>query len=307
MPIVWKTAPDITARWWAATCPPAVSEPRDRRIQALGRVDNLADVLEQVRMTVAPLAFGAGLKGKVADSLAAGVPCVCSAVAAEGYALPPPLQSLVAEDAAGLAASIIRLHERRRRVHGLPADRAGVRRPGVQRDGDRRRAAPGGRPACADTRRSAAHDRVHSQPLRSPDNGMEADARNNLGVWAAFLAVCFVVLGLMGLFASYAGQIPLERAFSRLQVLDRVAAAVQAPDAAAQLAELRPLLADRAEAVLDGPGTQESRIAGERQAALAEGVAESDAVSSRVRLMLLFVTLTSCAFGIGILAMSRRS
>ena len=133
------------------------------------------------------------------------------------------------------------------------------------------------------------------------------EQRNSLAVWAAFLAVCFVVLGLMGLFASYAGQIPLERAAYRLDLLDRVAAAAHGPDPAAQLAELRPLLADRAATVLDGAGPSDERIAAERRAALTEGVTESDAVSSRVRLMLLFVTLTSGAFGIGVLAMSRRA
>ena len=110
MPIVWQTEPGVTCTLAGSDMPAVVSEPRDVRIKAVGRVENLLELLGQVRMTVAPLAFGAGLKGKVADSLAAGVPCVCSDIAAEGYDLPAPLQSLVAADAAGLAASIVRLH-----------------------------------------------------------------------------------------------------------------------------------------------------------------------------------------------------
>ena len=131
--------------------------------------------------------------------------------------------------------------------------------------------------------------------------------RNSLAVWAAFLAMCFVVVGMMGLFASYAGQIPLERAVHRLGVLDQVAAAAAAPDAASRLDELRPLLGDRAAAVLDGAGPTAPRIEAERRSALAEGVAESDAISVRVRLLLLFVTLTAAAFGIVVLGMARRS
>ena len=110
MPLVWRDAPGVTCTVVGSDMPRTVSEPRDERIRAVGRVDNLHELLNQVRMTVAPLAFGAGLKGKVAESLAAGVPCVCSAIAAEGYELPAPLRSLVAADAAGLAASIVRLH-----------------------------------------------------------------------------------------------------------------------------------------------------------------------------------------------------
>ena len=125
--------------------------------------------------------------------------------------------------------------------------------------------------------------------------------------WAAFLAVCFLIVGLVGLFASYAGQIPLERAAYRVRVLDQVADAARGPDAEARLAELRPELADRAGAVLDGDGPLDARIATERKAALSEGVAESDAVSVRVRLMLLVVTAMSAAFGIGVMSMARKS
>ena len=131
--------------------------------------------------------------------------------------------------------------------------------------------------------------------------------RSGIAVWAAFLAVCFLVVGLVGLFASYAGQIPLERAVYRLRVLDQVAAASGEPDAAARLAALRPQLADRADAVLDGAGPIQTRIDSERKTVLAEGVAESDAVSVRVRLMLAVVTLMSAAFGIGVMSMARRS
>jgi O-antigen biosynthesis protein len=44
---------------------------------------------------LAPLRFGAGVKGKVLLSLAHGVPCVMSAIAAEGLDLPGPLRNLV--------------------------------------------------------------------------------------------------------------------------------------------------------------------------------------------------------------------
>ena len=110
MPLVWQDAPGITCTVAGSDMPDTLSEPRDERVRAVGRVENLHELLDRVRITVAPLAFGAGLKGKVAESLAAGVPCVCSTIAAEGYQLPPPLHALVAADAAGLAASIVRLH-----------------------------------------------------------------------------------------------------------------------------------------------------------------------------------------------------
>jgi len=64
-----------------------------------------------VRATVAPLRFGAGLKGKVLDSFACEVPCVMSPVAAEGFPLAGSLPDLVSDDPATLAALIVRLHQ----------------------------------------------------------------------------------------------------------------------------------------------------------------------------------------------------
>ncbi|MGU3330358.1 glycosyltransferase family 4 protein [Methylobacterium mesophilicum] len=79
-------------------------------VEAVGHVPELASVFDRVRLTVAPLAYGAGVKGKVLDSLAAGVPCVCTPAAAEGLDLPEPLARLVADTPAGLARSIVALH-----------------------------------------------------------------------------------------------------------------------------------------------------------------------------------------------------
>lgn len=55
-------------------------------IEILGRVENLEPIFTATRIAVAPLRYGAGIKGKVLASLAYGVPCVCTAVAAEGIA-----------------------------------------------------------------------------------------------------------------------------------------------------------------------------------------------------------------------------
>ena len=111
MPLVWKQAPHIRCILAGSTLPDSLRNPADPRIVPLGQFETVAGALDRVRLTVAPLAYGAGLKGKVADSLAVGVPCVCSPIAAEGFDLPPPLRAFVAGDAAGLAASIVRMHE----------------------------------------------------------------------------------------------------------------------------------------------------------------------------------------------------
>ena len=66
-----------------------------------------------MRLTVAPLRFGAGIKGKIITSLSHGVPCVASSVAAEGLPLTPDHDILVADTPAEFADAVVRLYTNR--------------------------------------------------------------------------------------------------------------------------------------------------------------------------------------------------
>jgi glycosyltransferase involved in cell wall biosynthesis len=110
MPIVWQAEPGIECLLVGSDMPEQVKALARQGVTVLGAVADLADVLGKVRLTVAPLRYGAGVKGKVLSSLAAGVPCVMSQIAAEGIDLPPVLRACIGVDAASLAACILRLH-----------------------------------------------------------------------------------------------------------------------------------------------------------------------------------------------------
>ncbi|WP_160120568.1 glycosyltransferase [Rhodovarius lipocyclicus] len=88
--------------------PPVLAESHGD-IQVAGFVPELAPALHRHRSAVAPLRYGAGIKGKVLDSLAHGLPCVMTAIAAEGLGLTGDLAWLLAEDAPGIAAKLHRL------------------------------------------------------------------------------------------------------------------------------------------------------------------------------------------------------
>jgi glycosyltransferase involved in cell wall biosynthesis len=76
-------------------------------IVARGFVSNLRDVLRTCRLTVAPLRYGAGVKGKVVASLSHGVPCVATPMAVEGTGLVAGRDILIEADAEGFAEAII--------------------------------------------------------------------------------------------------------------------------------------------------------------------------------------------------------
>jgi len=77
----------------------------------IGYLEDLAEIFDRVRLTVAPLTYGAGIKGKVIDSLSAGLPCVCTPIAAEGLDLPKTLRAYIAKSADELAALICNIHD----------------------------------------------------------------------------------------------------------------------------------------------------------------------------------------------------
>ena len=110
MPMVWREDPSIGCVLIGSDPPPAIAALAGPRVRVLGNVGDMDAALASVRLTVAPLRFGAGVKAKVLDSLAARRPCVMTPIAAEGIALPSVLRRLVASEAQGLAAQILKLH-----------------------------------------------------------------------------------------------------------------------------------------------------------------------------------------------------
>lgn len=109
MPLLRKEVPGIELLLVGSHMPAEVSTLATDDIVPLGYVPSLDSVFERVRLTIAPLRFGAGLKGKVIESMAAGIPCVMTTVAAEGIDLPAELQFLVADEPSALAERIATL------------------------------------------------------------------------------------------------------------------------------------------------------------------------------------------------------
>ncbi|MBQ0929136.1 glycosyltransferase [Ideonella alba] len=110
MPLVWQTAPDITVTLVGSYMTDEVRRLGSARVRALGYVPDVHEVYERSLLSVAPLRYGAGVKGKVLEALAAGLPCVMTPCAAEGIPVNGPLGELVAEDPAAFAAKILALH-----------------------------------------------------------------------------------------------------------------------------------------------------------------------------------------------------
>ncbi len=116
MPLVWQRRPalgrpELECVIAGRAMPASVQNLARPGVTVLGEVADLQTVYDRVRLTVAPLRFGAGVKSKVLESFAAGLPCVMTPVAAEGIALWPDLRPLTAGSADQVAERIVQLHE----------------------------------------------------------------------------------------------------------------------------------------------------------------------------------------------------
>lgn len=125
------------------------------------------------------------------------------------------------------------------------------------------------------------------------------------GGWAAFLAMAFAVVGLVGLFATYAVPVPLMRALTRDAVLDEALATATAADPAAALAAMRPRLGEEAALVIDGGGALSERVRRARTEMHARLTAEAAALAARLRMLVLVVTALGGFFGIAVLRFGR--
>jgi GT2 family glycosyltransferase/glycosyltransferase involved in cell wall biosynthesis len=76
-----------------------------------GHVADIDPYMDGGRLAVAPLRFGAGVKGKINLSMAHGQPVVATACAVEGMHLRDGEDALVADDAQAFADAIVRLYE----------------------------------------------------------------------------------------------------------------------------------------------------------------------------------------------------
>ena len=75
-----------------------------------GFIDDLSSLLDRMRVAVAPLRFGAGIKGKIGTTMAAGLPNVVTSLAAEGMALTDGKNILIADGAENFAERIKKIY-----------------------------------------------------------------------------------------------------------------------------------------------------------------------------------------------------
>lgn len=110
MPLLRRDIPGIRFYVVGSNLPEDINALRSDDVIITGFVDDLIPLLDRMRVSVAPLRYGAGVKGKVGTAMAAGLPVVATNVAAEGMSLSDGDNVLIADDPDDFAKAVKRLY-----------------------------------------------------------------------------------------------------------------------------------------------------------------------------------------------------
>jgi GT2 family glycosyltransferase/glycosyltransferase involved in cell wall biosynthesis len=110
-PLVRDRLPDTKFYIIGDKAPPEIVALASDRIIVAGLQRNVRSFFDSVRLSVAPLRFGAGIKGKINQSMAFGVPVVATSIAVEGMNLADHEHVLVADEPQDFARALIELYE----------------------------------------------------------------------------------------------------------------------------------------------------------------------------------------------------
>jgi GT2 family glycosyltransferase len=91
--------------------PPEIGALETDRIIVAGLQRDVRPFFNSVRLSVAPLRFGAGIKGKINQSMAFGVPVIATSLAVEGMKLSDREDILVADGPEDFAQALVELYE----------------------------------------------------------------------------------------------------------------------------------------------------------------------------------------------------
>lgn len=111
LPLVLARRPDAVLTVVGSNVPPTITALAGPSVKVLGWVEDILPLYRSARLAVAPLRYGAGVKGKVGESLAFGLPMVMTSIAAEGMHVDDGIHGLVADEAPGFAARVVELME----------------------------------------------------------------------------------------------------------------------------------------------------------------------------------------------------
>jgi glycosyltransferase involved in cell wall biosynthesis len=109
-PLISRELPEVRVHIVGNAPPPEIVALGSDRFIIDGYVPNVVPFLESMAISVAPLRFGSGMKGKIAEAMSYGVPVVTTTIGAEGLYLRDGVDALIGDTAQEFASKVVRLY-----------------------------------------------------------------------------------------------------------------------------------------------------------------------------------------------------
>ena len=96
LPLLLKQIPGLKIDIIGSYVPTEILDLNSENFRVFGFVEDISKYFNSAKLFVAPLAFGAGIKGKIGQSLEFGLPLVTTAIGAEGFNFSPNEELMIA-------------------------------------------------------------------------------------------------------------------------------------------------------------------------------------------------------------------
>jgi len=110
MPLVWQQQPDLKITLLGSNPSEEVKSLASDRVTVPGYINNVAPYFLSHKLSVSPLRYGAGMKGKIGQSLEYSLPIVSTEIGTEGMNLIPEQDIIEANNTKDFAEQILRLY-----------------------------------------------------------------------------------------------------------------------------------------------------------------------------------------------------
>lgn len=118
-PAVKRALPGVKLYVVGDNVTPEIAAYASADVEVLGYVPDIEPLIRGCRLMVVPLRYGAGIKGKLGESLSFGLPVVTTSTGAEGFGLTDGVEVLIRDEPQEFAAATVRAYEQEDLWEGL--------------------------------------------------------------------------------------------------------------------------------------------------------------------------------------------
>ncbi len=109
LPLIRQELPDVRLRIVGHSPPEKIKALSGPNVDVLGFVPDIREIYQSSDVAIAPMRFGGGLKGKIAEAMSFGLPVVTNSACLIGFGLSPGVNVLVGDDPRAFADAVVSL------------------------------------------------------------------------------------------------------------------------------------------------------------------------------------------------------